>query len=256
MSSPRPLAFAALSARDLHGAERQLHRVAFDRRRQEVHRRRADEAGHEEVAGVLVELPRCGELLQKAALEYGDPVAERHRLGLVVGDVDRGDAEPLLQPGDLGAHLSAELRVEVRQRLVEEERVGVAHDRATHRHPLALTTGQVARLALEVLVELQGLRGRPHLLVHRRLVRLGQPKRERDVLVDRQVRVERVVLEHHGEVAIARCQVVDLPVTDHHVARRDVLQAHDHPQERGLPAARRADEDHELPVLLRRCSRR
>ena len=157
-----------------------------------------------------------------------------------MGDVDRGDAEPLLQPRDLGAHLAAQLGVEVGQRLVEEERVGLADDRAAHRDALALAAGQVARLALEVLVELERLRRRPDLLVDLVVGGLGQPQRERDVLVDGQVRVERVVLEDHREVAVARRQVVDPLVADHHVAGGDVLEADDHPQQRGLPAARTA----------------
>jgi hypothetical protein len=101
-----------------------------------------------------------------------------------------------------------------------------------------------------VLVELEQLAGLPDLLVDLLLVLgLRQPQRERDVLVDGQVRVERVVLEHHGQVAVPRGLVVDPVVADDHVAGGDVLQPHDHPQQRRLPAARRPDQDHELAVL-------
>ena len=62
------------------------------------------------------------------SLQHGDAVAHRHRLDLVVGDVHRGDAEPALEGGDLGAGLDAQLGVEVRQRLVHEEHLGMAHD--------------------------------------------------------------------------------------------------------------------------------
>ena len=76
-----------------------------------------------------------------------------------------------------------------------------------------------------------------------------QPQRERDVLVDGQVRVEGVVLEDHREVAVPGREVVHDPVPDQHLARGDVLEADDHPQQRRLPAARRPDEDHALAVL-------
>ncbi len=56
--------------------------------------------------------------------------------------------KPLLEPRHLGTHLHAQLRVEVRQRLVHQERGRVAHDRAAHRDPLALATGEVRRFAL------------------------------------------------------------------------------------------------------------
>ena len=103
------------------------------------------------LTGLVVELARRVDLLQHARAHDGDAVAERHRLGLVVGDVDRRRRRGALQPRDLRAHLHAQLRVEVRQRLVHQERLRVAHDRAAHRDALALAAGEVRRLAVEVL---------------------------------------------------------------------------------------------------------
>ena len=77
-------------------------------------------------------------LLQHAVAHDRDAVAERHRLDLVVRDVDRRHLELPLQPGDLGPHLDPQLRVEVREGLVHQECPRLAHDRATHRDPLAL----------------------------------------------------------------------------------------------------------------------
>jgi hypothetical protein len=73
-------------------------------------------------------------------------VPERHRLGLVVRHVDGGCAEPGLQRGDLGAGLQPQLRVEVRERLVHQEDLRLAHDRAAHRDALALAAGQLTGL--------------------------------------------------------------------------------------------------------------
>ena len=72
---------------------------------------------------------------------------------------------------------------------------------------------------------------------------------EGDVLVHRQMRVERVALEDHRDVSVARRHVIDDPVADQEPAARDVLEPGDHPQRGRLAAARRADEDHELPVV-------
>ena len=58
----------------------------------------------------------------------------------------------------LDAHLHAQLRVEVRQRLVEQEHRRLAHDRAAHRDALALAAGERARLAVEERAELEDLR--------------------------------------------------------------------------------------------------
>jgi hypothetical protein len=126
-----------------HVAERQLHRVPLHARGHEVHGGRADEARHEQVDGRVVELHRGTDLLEHAGSHHGHAVAERHRLGLVVGHVDHRRAELLLQARDLGAHLNAQLGVEVRQRLVHEERRRVAHDGAPHRHALALAAREL-----------------------------------------------------------------------------------------------------------------
>ena len=71
---------------------------------------------------------------------------------------------------------------------------------------------------------------------------------ERQVVVHAHVLVERVVLEHHGDVAVLRLQAVDDAIADGDGAAGDVLQAGDHAQRRGLAAARRPDQHDELVV--------
>ena len=58
-----------------------------------------------------------------------------------------------MQLRQLGAHADAQLGVEVRQRLVHEERLRLADDRAAHRDALALPAGQRGRLRVEQVVE-------------------------------------------------------------------------------------------------------
>jgi hypothetical protein len=62
------------------------------------------------------------------------------------------------------------------------------------------------------------------------------------------VRVERVVLEHHRDVALLGRNAVDDAVADADLAPADLLEAGDHPQQRRLAAARRTDEHAELAV--------
>ena len=150
---------------------------------------------------------------------------------------------------DLAPHLHAELRVEVRQRLVHEERLRLAHDRAAHRHTLALAARQRARLLVEVLVDLEQLGRAADPLFDLRLRQLPEPQAEREVLLHGHVRVERVVLEDHRDVALLRRQVVDDFLADPDLAVGDLLEPREHAQRRRLAAARRADDDHELAVL-------
>ena len=57
----------------------------------DVHRRRADELGHEQVDRVLVELDRCAALHDPSVAHHRRPVAHRHRLDLIVRDIERRD---------------------------------------------------------------------------------------------------------------------------------------------------------------------
>ena len=42
-------------------------------------------------------------MLHNTATQYGDAIAERHRFGLIVCDIDGGGAELALQTGDFGS---------------------------------------------------------------------------------------------------------------------------------------------------------
>jgi hypothetical protein len=64
-----------------------------------------------------------------------------------------------------------------------------------------------------------------------------------------QMRIERVVLEDHRDVAIARRDVVDHAVADQDIAGRDFLEPGDHAQGGRLAAAGRPDQNHEFVVL-------
>ncbi len=80
-------------------------------------------------------------------------VSHAHRLALVVGDIDHGDAELLLQRPDFAAHLGAQLGVEIGQRLVHQTDRRLGDDGAAERDALLLAAGKLRRLALEQRIE-------------------------------------------------------------------------------------------------------
>ena len=122
-----------------------------------VHGGRADEARDEQIGRRVVERRRRVALLQVAVAQHRDPVAHRHRLDLVVRDVDGRHGQALLQLDELGAGLDAQLRVEVRERLVHQVDLRVPDDRPAHRDALTLAAREVARLAVEVGLEIEQL---------------------------------------------------------------------------------------------------
>ncbi len=166
------------------------------------------------LVGSVVEVLWRVDLLEVAVLEYRHPVAHGHRFDLIVGHVDRGDTEVTLDTGDLGTHLDPQLGVEVRQRLVHQERRGLAHDGTPHRDTLALATRQLTGLAIEIGGELEDVGRLADPLVDLVLRDLRQLEREADVVVDAHVRVQRIVLEHHRDVSVLGLDIVDHTVTD------------------------------------------
>ena len=205
--------------------------------------------GHEHVDRVLVEPLRRVDLLEPPVAHDRDAVAHRHRLGLVVRDVQRRRPELLVQARDVRAHLDAQLRVEVRQRLVHQERLGRAHDRAPQRDPLPLTAGQRPRPPLEQLRDPEprrraAPRARGSTPFSTCCIFSAKPM----FSSTRHVRIQRVGLEHHRDVAVLGRDVVDDPRRRSRSRPRRVLEPRDHPQRRRLPGARRPDQDRELAV--------
>ena len=141
--------------REVEPALVQLRLPGADRDLDEVHRRAADEAGDEPVLRVVVQVLRGADLLEQALAHDGDPLAHRHRLDLVVGDVDHRGPEALVEARDLGARLHAQLGVEVGQRLVHQEHRGLADDRPAERDALPLAAGELLGLAVEQVLELE-----------------------------------------------------------------------------------------------------
>ena len=224
----------------------ELDVVFRDRRLDEVHRRRADEGRDEEIDRLVVEHLGLVHLLDRPVAHDRHALPERHRLDLVVGDVDGRHAETLVQARELGAHPDAQLRVEVRERLVHQERGRLAHDRPSHRDPLALAAGESGRPAVEEVLEPEHGRHLVDALPDLALRHLAHLEPEAEVLAHRHVRVQGVVLEHHRDVAIARGGVSDVVFAEQDDAVGHLLEPGDHAQERRLAAARRPDQHHEL----------
>ena len=119
---------------------------------QKIHLRRADEAGDETVARVVVEIERRADLLDHAGVEDDDPVASViASVWCSVRHVDHRDFEFLVQPRQFDPHLHPQFGVEIAERLVEQEKsrlsAMMARPIATR---LALAAGELAvKLALE-----------------------------------------------------------------------------------------------------------
>ena len=124
---------------------------------QDVDRRIADELGDEAVDRAVVDRVRRAELLQPALVHHRDPVRHAHGLELVVGDVEHGLVERGLDLLELGAQLLAQMRVEVRHRLVQQQKARLGDQRAAERDALHLAHVEARGRAIEQTAELEPL---------------------------------------------------------------------------------------------------
>ena len=127
-------------------------------RRQEVHARRADEVADEGVLRPVEQLRGAADLHRPAARHHHHLVGEGQRLDLVVRDVDQGELELLVDLLELAPQLPLEVRVDHRQRLVEQHRGDVlAHQAAAERDLLLGVGGEAGGALVELAAQLQHL---------------------------------------------------------------------------------------------------
>ncbi len=137
-----------------------------------------------------------------------------------MGNVNEGGAESLMNLGELGSHRRTELSVEVRQRLVEKEDLRVTDDSTTKRDTLLLTAGKCLRTAVKKVSDIEDARSFLNAALDLLLRSLAELESERHVIENRHVRIKSVVLEHHRNVAVLRCDIVYEAVADEKAHRR------------------------------------
>jgi hypothetical protein len=115
--------------------------------------RGSKKARHEEIRRPLVELDWRTNLLHDAIVHHGDPIADGIRFLLIMRDEDGRNSEALLEFAKLAANLDAQLRIEIRQGLVEEQHLGSNRDYPREGNTLLLAAGELRGAAIGKLVE-------------------------------------------------------------------------------------------------------
>ena len=164
-------------------------------------------------------------------------------------DVHRRDAQRLLDAADLRAHGHAQLRVEVGQRLVEQQHARLHDHRAGQRHALLLAAGELVGHAGFHAGQLHQLEDPGNALIHLLLGHLAQLQAIGHVVVHVVVREQGVALEDHRRIALVGRQRVDRLVAQVDFARIRAFKARNHAQRRRLAAAGRAQQRHKAARL-------
>ncbi|GMA32050.1 hypothetical protein GCM10025875_20420 [Litorihabitans aurantiacus] len=158
-----------------------------------------------------------------------------------------GEAGLGLDAAQLGAHVDAEPRVEVGQRLVEQQQLRADRDGAGERDALLLAAGELLRAAAGQVAEADEVERLLDDAPALRRADLAQLEPVADVLGHGHVREERVGLEDHAEAAALGRGARGVDAVDEDRARRRDGVAREHAQRRRLAAAARSEQRGELP---------
>ena len=166
-----------------------------------------------------------------------------------MGDEDGGRVRLALDTANLAAHIEAQPRIEIGQRLVEQEHVGTADESPGQRHTLLLAARHVGRAPVEQGLDLQKPGKFLDQFVDRGVVDAAQLQREGDVLIRRHVGIQRVGLEDDADIALLGREVRHVPLADQDTPAIRLQDAGDGEQRRGLAAARGTEQGQHLALF-------
>ena len=157
---------------------------------------------------MVIDVERRIDLLHDAILHHEDVVRERHCLRLIMCHVDDGEAVLHLQLFDLKAHLLTQMRVETRERLIEQHDIGIDRKGSSECYALFAAAREEVRASFRCRQEIRRLQCLGGTLTYLRLGELADAQRKRHILIDRQMRPDGKCLKHHAEVPLLGRQIV------------------------------------------------
>ena len=157
---------------------------------------------------------------------------------MIVGNVDHGDIELLVNLLELAPQFPLQVRVDHRQRLVEQDRRHViAYQATAHGDFLFFVGGEVAGFFAQQVLQVEDFGDLLHLAVNFRFGHALVAQRERQVVEHRHGVVHHRELEHLGDIAFLWGEIVDHLGIEQHLAFGRAEQAGNDIEQRGLAAA-------------------
>jgi hypothetical protein len=166
-----------------------------------------------------------------------------------VRDDHEGDAELFLEVHQFELRVLAQLFVQCTQRLIQQQQLGLLHQRTCERDALPLSAGQLVGFALGKLRQLDQRQHVGHALGDFRGRQLVLLQTEGDVLLHRHVRKQRIRLEHHVDRPLVRRNARHVRAIDPDAAAGGFLETGEHAQQRGLAAARAAEQAEQFLLI-------
>src|SRR5215204_679587 len=212
----------------------------------------ADKLGDEAGARGAVDRSWGVDLLEAAFIHHDDAVGHGQGLALIMGDVDEGDVELLLERFELDLHLDAQPRVERAERLIEEDERWFDDERPCQCHALALAAGELPDAASLKPPETDRLQGTQRTLTPGLLVHATHAQAKLDITESVEVWKEGEALEDEGNVALIWWNSLHRLTADDDFACIRLIEPGDHAHRGCLATAARTDDRDELAGLHRK----
>ena len=113
--------------------------------------KRADKRGDKTGLWEVVNRKGCADLLDPSFAHHYNPVRERKRLFLIMGDIDRGDTQLALDRPNLIAQANPNLGVQGGKWLIEQQQLWADRQGPRQRHALLLAAGELIRVTITQL---------------------------------------------------------------------------------------------------------
>src|SRR6185437_12761174 len=117
-------------------ANDQRRAVAGLSRMQKVHWWLSDKPGDELVGWAAINFGGCAELFNFAGAHHRESVGQGQSFDLIMRDVEKGPADATLKLLQIGPQCGAQLRIQIRQRLVQQNDTRFADQRPRERDSL------------------------------------------------------------------------------------------------------------------------
>ena len=198
---------------------------------------------------LVVDVLRRTDLLNATVVHHHHSVGHGQRFLLVVRHIDKRDTQPLLDVLQLGLHILAQLEIQRRQRLVEQQHTRVVRQRTGDGDALLLTAGQCGHAAFFKALEVDQRQHLLHDLAYLRIRFLLQTRSECHVFKHIQMRKQRVTLEDRVDLPFVRRHIVDAFSVKKDIAAVRCDEAADDPQRSRLAAAGRAEQRDKFSIV-------
>ena len=186
---------------------------------------------------MIVNLGGTSDLLKSAIPHDHNRVGHVDGLLLVVGDIDKGDAQLFLQPFQLMLHLAAKLQVQSAQRFIEKQDLRVVDEGSCDGHTLFLSAAHFGGHSFLKACKLYQLQHLADALFDLRLSHLLDLQTVTDVICHIHMGKQGIILKNRIDVPLLGTVVFHVFSLKEHLSFIRSFKACNDTERRGLAAA-------------------